>query len=40
MDEVVLAASRISASVLITADKDFGELVLRQRRASTGVLGN
>ena len=38
MDEVVLMESRISASVLITADKDFGELVLRQRQASTGVL--
>ena len=38
MDEVVLRESRISASVLITADKDFGELVFRQRHASTGVL--
>ena len=38
MDDVVLMESRISASVLITADKDFGELVFRQRRASTGVL--
>src|ERR1019366_3843003 len=38
MDEVVLMESRISASVLITADKDFGELVFRQRQASTGVL--
>jgi predicted nuclease of predicted toxin-antitoxin system len=37
-DEVVLIESRASASVLITADKDFGELVFRQRRASTGVL--
>jgi predicted nuclease of predicted toxin-antitoxin system len=37
-DDVVLMESRISASVLITADKDFGELVFRQRRASTGVL--
>ena len=37
-DEVVLMESRISASVLITADKDFGELVFRQRQASTGVL--
>jgi predicted nuclease of predicted toxin-antitoxin system len=38
MDDVVLMESRISASVLITADKDFGELVFRQRQASTGVL--
>jgi predicted nuclease of predicted toxin-antitoxin system len=38
MDEVVLMESRISASVLITADKDFGELVFRQRQASTGVM--
>lgn len=38
MDEVVLMESRISASVLITADKDFGELVFRRRQASTGVL--
>src|SRR5437588_10275601 len=37
-DEVVLMKSRASASVLITADKDFGELVFRQRLASTGVL--
>ena len=29
---------RISASILITADKDFGELVFRRRQASTGVL--
>ena len=38
MDEVVLSESRNSQSVLITADKDFGELVFRQRQASTGVL--
>jgi len=38
MDEVVLRESRNSASVLITADKDFGELIFRQRQASTGVL--
>jgi len=37
-DEVVLMESRTSASVLITADKDFGELVFRRRQASTGVL--
>lgn len=38
MDETVLMESRISESVLITADKDFGELVYRKRQASTGVL--
>jgi predicted nuclease of predicted toxin-antitoxin system len=38
MDETVLMESRISQSVLIAADKDFGELVFRQRQASTGVL--
>jgi predicted nuclease of predicted toxin-antitoxin system len=30
MDEVVLTESSNSASVLITADKDFGERVFRQ----------
>ena len=38
MDEVVLSESQNPKSVLITADKDFGELVFRQRKASTGVL--
>ena len=37
-DEIVLLESRVSGSVLITADKDFGELVFRWRQASTGVL--
>ena len=37
-DEAVLMESRTAASVLITADKDFGELVFRQRQTSTGVL--
>jgi predicted nuclease of predicted toxin-antitoxin system len=37
-DEIVLSESRSSTSVLITADKDFGELVFRQRLTSTGVL--
>ena len=36
-DEVLrLAASR--EALLVTNDKDFGELVFRQRRASSGVL--
>jgi hypothetical protein len=38
LDETVLMQSRSSASVLITVHKDFGELVFRQRQASTGVL--
>ncbi len=36
VDDIVLMESRTSASVLITADKDFGELVFRQKQASTG----
>jgi predicted nuclease of predicted toxin-antitoxin system len=38
VDEVVLMASRISASVLITVDKDFSELVFRLKQASTDVM--
>jgi predicted nuclease of predicted toxin-antitoxin system len=38
MDDVVLMRSQTSASVLITADKDFGELVFRQGQSSTSVL--
>jgi predicted nuclease of predicted toxin-antitoxin system len=38
MDDVVLKESRASGKLLITADKDFGELVFRQRQASVGVL--
>ena len=34
LDEAVLTQSRISASVLIPADKGFGELVFRQRQLS------
>jgi predicted nuclease of predicted toxin-antitoxin system len=37
-DETVLMEGRDSASILITADKDFGELVFRRRRTTTGVL--
>lgn len=37
-DEHVLALALQLGAVLITADKDFGELVFRQRRASEGVL--
>jgi predicted nuclease of predicted toxin-antitoxin system len=37
-DEVVLDQARLRAAVLITGDKDFGELVFRMRRASHGVV--
>jgi predicted nuclease of predicted toxin-antitoxin system len=36
-DEVLALANRESA-ILITADKDFGELVFRLRRIATGVI--
>jgi predicted nuclease of predicted toxin-antitoxin system len=38
MDEVVLFESQTLGCVLITADKDFGELVFRQHQASVGIL--
>ena len=38
IDETVLAESRNSVRLLITADKDFGELVFRNRQVSAGVL--
>ncbi|MBI3679621.1 MAG: DUF5615 family PIN-like protein [Acidobacteria bacterium] len=37
-DEAVLSRSRQSNSILLTADKDFGELVFRQRLLHSGVL--
>ena len=37
-DETVLSRSREMGALLITADKDFGELVFRQRLVHTGVL--
>lgn len=37
-DETVLNRSRQLDAVLLTADKDFGELVLRQRIPHSGVL--
>jgi predicted nuclease of predicted toxin-antitoxin system len=37
-DETVLELSVQSEALLLTADKDFGELVFRQRRLHTGVL--
>jgi predicted nuclease of predicted toxin-antitoxin system len=37
-DTLVLELARSSESLLITADKDFGELIFRQRLTSSGVL--
>jgi predicted nuclease of predicted toxin-antitoxin system len=37
-DETVLGHSRQANAVLLTADKDFGELVFRQRLIHSGVL--
>jgi predicted nuclease of predicted toxin-antitoxin system len=37
-DDAVLDLANAEARILITADKDFGELVFRQRRVSLGVL--
>jgi predicted nuclease of predicted toxin-antitoxin system len=37
-DPDVLAVAREQKAVLVTADKDFGELVYRQQQLSTGVV--
>jgi predicted nuclease of predicted toxin-antitoxin system len=37
-DEVVLSIARDQNAVLLTADKDFGELVFRQRKTHHGVV--
>jgi len=37
-DEAVLALANEQSALLVTADKDFGELVYRQRRLSSGVV--
>ena len=37
-DEVVLEMSNEEGLLLVTADKDFGELVFRQRQAHHGVV--
>lgn len=37
-DDVVLEIARDRAAALLTADKDFGELVFRQRRVHHGVV--
>lgn len=37
-DEIVLAKANENRAVLLTADKDFGELVFRLGKANSGVL--
>ena len=37
-DETVLDLARQEGALLLTADKDFGELVFRQRRLTFGVI--
>ena len=37
-DDVVLDLANQEGSLLLTADKDFGELVFRQHRLMTGVM--
>ncbi len=37
-DETVLLQSRQANAILLTADKDFGELVFRQRLLHSGIL--
>jgi predicted nuclease of predicted toxin-antitoxin system len=37
-DDIVLDLANQEADILVTADKDFGELVFRQRRIASGIL--
>mgnify|MGYP006310841461 CR=1 FL=1 len=37
-DEVVLNIASKNKAILITADKDFGELVFRKQKASAGIV--
>ncbi|MFQ6054896.1 MAG: DUF5615 family PIN-like protein [Methanosarcinales archaeon] len=37
-DDVVLDLANLERALLLTADKDFGELVFRQRRIAPGVV--
>ncbi|ACX51443.1 hypothetical protein Adeg_0279 [Ammonifex degensii KC4] len=37
-DEAVLGLARREKALLLTADKDFGELVFRQRRLASGII--
>ena len=36
-DEAVLELARVKDALLLTADKDFGELIFRQKRLTNGV---
>jgi predicted nuclease of predicted toxin-antitoxin system len=38
LDDVVLSKANDASALLLTADKDFGELVFRQRQLTTGVV--
>ena len=38
LDDAVLDLANREAALLLTADKDFGELVFRQRRFSGGII--
>jgi len=37
-DDVVLQDARVRGCILITSDRDFGELVFRQKKTTAGVL--
>lgn len=37
-DDAVLELANAEGSLLVTADKDFGELVFRQRRLTSGIV--
>ncbi|MCU0596117.1 MAG: DUF5615 family PIN-like protein [Desulfobacterota bacterium] len=37
-DDSVLTLANLQQAVLLTSDKDFGDLVFRQHRISTGIL--
>ena len=37
-DEIVLGLTSREEALLLTADKDFGELVFRQRRVTSGIV--
>ena len=37
-DETVLARAEAESRILLTEDKDFGELAIRQRRAAAGIV--
>jgi len=38
VDDLVLSRANQEKAILVTADKDFGELVFRQKRISMGVI--